>query len=591
MRLRSALRSVLIAGFFAVLTVAVLPASVARADVDDFSYSTWDSQYQIGLDDEGRALMHVTETVVAEFPQTDQNRGIVRGLAEVYGSAPLYPRVISVTDGEGHDVPYETESDDDVLFVSIDDDTYKHGSTTYVIEYTMRDVFHTPDDAEIDEFYWDLLPLDSTQDIARFTGSIRFDDALTGATAGLPSCYQGGYGAKATCDLVEQAGVYTVTATDLGAGEGVTVAFPFEPGTVTPSPALQPDPLTDVIPYGLAGGGLLLGGAGLLSVGLMKRRHRGQGDGIVVAQYEVPADLPPLLAALLEGSKAKAIPAEIVHLGVHGALRIEDGKKKPRLTFLAGENVGDPLDSATLRGLFPDREPGDQVDLGTPDTDLARRLSNLPKTAATAASDRGLTESRRSAGGLVLGILGVVAGLIAVGLAIPGLAVQRPAAIVAFVISVLLLAATIVLAVLLMLKKTVLTPKGAETRELLLGAREYIRLAEADRIRMLQSYTGAERRSDGEVDIIVLYERLLPYAMLFGLEKEWAEVLEVQYERAGSAPGWYAGYTMGSFGSSLSTMGATLHATPVATSSSSSSGSFGGGFSGGGGGGGFSGGR
>ncbi|MFE6994576.1 DUF2207 family protein [Microbacterium sp. NPDC057659] len=591
MRLRSALRSVLLAGLFAALAVMVLPASVARADVNDFSYSSWDSTYDIGLDADGRARMHVTETVVAQFPQTDQNKGIVRGLAEMYGSAPLYPTVVSVTDGEGREVPYDTESDDDVLFVSIDDDTYKHGAHTYVIEYTMRDVFHTPDDADIDEFYWDLLPLDSTQDVARFTGSIRFDDTLSGAMAGDPNCYQGGYGSKTTCELVKQTGAYTVTATDLSAGTGVTVAFPFTPGTVEPSPALQPDPLTDVVPYALAGGGLLLGGAGLLSVGLMKRRHRRQGTGIVVAQYEVPTDLPPLLAAQVEGSTGKAIPAEIVHLGVHGALRIADGQKKPTLTFLTGENVGDPLDSASLRGLFAEREPGEQVDLGTPDTDLARRLSNLPKAAATAAADRGLTERRRSMSGVLLSLLAVVAGLVAVGLAIPGLAVQRPAAIAAFALSILILAATIIAAIVLTLKKTVLTRKGAETRELLLGAREYIRLAEADRIRMLQSYSGAERRADGEVDVIVLYERLLPYAMLFGLEKEWAKVLEVQYQRTGSAPGWYLGYSMGSFGRSLSSMGSTLSATPVATSSSSSSGSFGGGFSGGGGGGGFSGGR
>ncbi|MDR2997798.1 MAG: DUF2207 domain-containing protein, partial [Microbacterium sp.] len=511
-----------------------------------------------------------------------------------YQGAPIFPTVLSVTDGRGRDVPFETDSDDDVLFVSIDDDAYKHGATTYEITYTMRDVFHTPDDADIDEFYWDLLPLDSTQDIAEFTGSIRFDDALTAASAGDPSCYQGAYGATGSCTLAEQDGAYTVSARDLRAGQGVTVAFPFQPGTVTPSPALQPDPMTDVVPYGVAGGGLLLGGAGLLSIAAMKRRHRAQGRGVVVAQYEVPGDLPPLLAAQIHGSRAKAVPAEIVHLGVYGALRIEDaqkGKKKPTLRLISAKGALDPLDAIALEALFPKLEQETVVDLAKPTDALPSRLSTLPKAASDAATERGLVERKRSPLGLVCGILGVLAALVAIAMAIPGLAVQRPAAIGAFVISILIAVAAIGIGIRLMLNTAVVTPKGAEAREHLLGVREYIRLAEADRIRMLQSYSGAERRHDGTADIVVLYERLLPYAMLFGLEKEWAKVLEVQYERQGGAPVWYTGYAIGSLGSSLTRMGTSLTATPIATSSSSSSGSFGGGFSGGGGGGGFSGGR
>ena len=42
-------------------------------------------------------------------------------------------------------------------------------------------------------------------------------------------------------------------------------------------------------------------------------------------------------------------------------------------------------------------------------------------------------------------------------------------------------------------RHTVLTPAGAERAEYLLGVREFIRVAEADRLRMLQSAAGAER--------------------------------------------------------------------------------------------------
>ena len=88
-----------------------------------------------------------------------------------------------------------------------------------------------------------------------------------------------------------------------------------------------------------------------------------------------------------------------------------------------------------------------------------------------------------------------------------------------------------------------LTAKGAETRDHLEGLKVFIEWAEADRIRMLQSPQGAERAPIDVNDprqMLRLYEVLLPYAVVFGQEKEWAEQLAVLYGADGS-PGWYYG--------------------------------------------------
>jgi len=94
--------------------------------------------------------------------------------------------------------------------------------------------------------------------------------------------------------------------------------------------------------------------------------------------------------------------------------------------------------------------------------------------------------------------------------------------------------------------------------------------------------------------VVHLYERLLPYAMLFGLEKQWGRVLETRYQEAGMiAPIWYpslAANGIADLGGSLSRFTSQLSSS-ASYSSSSSGGSSGGGSSGGGGGGGFSGGR
>ncbi len=181
----------------------------AAADVDDFSYASWDAVYDVGLDDDGRARMQVTETVVARFPDADQNRGIVRGLATTYKGAGIDTRVIAVTDEDGTAVPYETEEDDGTLFVLTGDDDFVHGLTTYVVEYEMRDVIvgSAPDASgsrAADEFYWDLLPLDSTQPIEAFRADIRFDAALSSHLTGATKCYIGPSGSTEPCDLEDR---------------------------------------------------------------------------------------------------------------------------------------------------------------------------------------------------------------------------------------------------------------------------------------------------------------------------------------------------------------------------------------------------
>jgi uncharacterized membrane protein len=115
---------------------------------------------------------------------------------------------------------------------------------------------------------------------------------------------------------------------------------------------------------------------------------------------------------------------------------------------------------------------------------------------------------------------------------------------------------------------------------------------------MLQSVTGAERApiagTTDNAQIIKVYEKLLPYAVLFGLEKEWAVELGKYYDQ--TPPDWYAGGNVNAFNAGAFAAGVGSISSSVASSfsgsssSSSSGGSSGGGSSGGGGGGGGGGG-
>lgn len=573
-------------------------AADADSDTNDFSYASWDARYDVGLDDEGRAHMRVTETLTARFPDTDQNRGIVRGVPTSYENAWVDARILSVTDQDGASVPYETDEDDGVLYVLTGDDDYVHGLTTYVIEYEMRDVMLAADTG-VDEFYWDLLPLDSTQPIEQFRADVVFDEQLTERLTGDSRCYIGVSGSTDECTLSNSADgtTFTVEESDLAPGEGVTVAVGFAGGTVTQPTSRQPDPVTDTVPAIAAVGAAALSVGSWFGVGAFRRSRR-RSSGIVVAQYDVPDSMPPLLAAAIIPGARTPVPSEIVHLAVRGTLRIEEvaDDEQPRLRRLPGARVPDQLDAEALDALFADADAEGVVELPADSETFAARMSALSASGVAAATTRGLTTKARSGVAIALQWCAIAVALAGFGIGLFGIISGRVTAIPAFVAIAFGLFLVLLSSFYGFSKHTVLTADGARELEYLLGVKEFIRVAEADRLRMLQSYTGAERRQDGSANVIIVYERLLPYAMLFGMENEWGAVLERAYATEQRGATWIGDPASPFVYGHLAAFAATsnqsaTYTAPSASTSSSTGGSFGGGFSGGGGGGGFSGGR
>jgi uncharacterized membrane protein YgcG len=136
-----------------------------------------------------------------------------------------------------------------------------------------------------------------------------------------------------------------------------------------------------------------------------------------------------------------------------------------------------------------------------------------------------------------------------------------------------------------------ITKKGIEASRYLDGLKLYIKMAEKDRLAFLQSVEGADTSDKG---IVKLYEKLLPYAALFGVEESWMKELEKYYQIEDiETPDWYQiGGIMAFHDINHTIQAASSYATSSTHfSSSGSSGGGGGGFSGGGGGGGGGGGR
>ena len=139
------------------------------------------------------------------------------------------------------------------------------------------------------------------------------------------------------------------------------------------------------------------------------------------------------------------------------------------------------------------------------------------------------------------------------------------------------------------------TEKGLDAANYLDGLRLYISMAEADRLKFLQSAKGADTSKEG---IVKLYEKLLPYACLFGLEESWLKEFNKYCKDVNYSPTWYYGddfityYALSSMSTRLNSAidASSSYSSTSSGSSSFSSGGGGGGFSGGGGGGGGGGG-
>lgn len=118
----------------------------------------------------------------------------------------------------------------------------------------------------------------------------------------------------------------------------------------------------------------------------------------------------------------------------------------------------------------------------------------------------------------------------------------------------------------------------------------YLELAEKDRLAYLQSPQGAEReviQGQHPTEVLKLYEQLLPWAILLGVDKQWLKVLQSFYDDT-NTPQWIN--TRMPINIAAATAALTQQ-TLSSFQSSSTSGTGGSGFAGGGGGGGGGGGR
>jgi uncharacterized membrane protein YgcG len=588
---------------------AAEPAAAASAvscdqgDDSAFEFQAYDADFYLGVDENGRSTLTTVETFVAQFPDIDQNQGMRRAIPLKYQGAPTDISVQSVTDGQGNPRSYDVEADDDgeFLLVTSRADECVHGAQTYVFTYTQHNVTRFFADTDDDEFYWDTNGTGFDQPFGSVTARVHVPSALAASLTGDTACYRGYDGAEQSCDLErsdEDGGaVFSTTEELLAPGENVTVAIGFTPHSFVPrDDSFFGSPLSFLQVIAVAGSAIAAIWAGVLRRTALAD---GRGRPTIIAEYTPPEGMDPFTASVLLKKTGRGAAAAFVDLAVKRKIRIVE---TPNTGFFARGNTYllELVDPTGLEGpelnlanaLFGYQlQPGTGYLMSGKDTTLSEHVRGIIQSATAATATHGLRKKGQAKHAVLPALLAIVAGVASfvLGFSLLDGAIGGPVPIVLLVVPVI--AALIVFRLVF---RTPLTERGAELRDHLKGLELYIRLAEADRLQMLQSPTGAQKEAISTSDpreVVKIYEKLLPYAVLFNLEKEWAVELGKYY--VDQTPDYYSGsgaFNAAMFASSIGSISSTAASSYSGSSSSSSSGGSGGGGSSGGGGGGGGGG-
>ena len=298
----------IVAGLLAVAgLVAAVPASSAAptavsTGVDDFTFESFNAQYYLDLDDRGYVTTRVVETIVALFDTPNQNRGIIRAIPDEAFGFDLDVQLTSITNAAGSPVyveRYETSYYDDQgelvdwIEFYVDDDTYKQGRTTYVIEYTMKNtIVNTANGRQ--EFYWDVNGDGWPQPFGSVTADVHLSPALQAAVIpNAESCYEGSFGDRSgsdTCRITATSDGFSSSTEDVFPRSTLTVAIPFQPGTVTQTVRPSDSWVVQLAPKLIAG---LIGVLVILGFVVRNALWRSPRPGLVIAQYDPPPGRAP----------------------------------------------------------------------------------------------------------------------------------------------------------------------------------------------------------------------------------------------------------------------------------------------------------
>jgi uncharacterized membrane protein len=524
----------------------------------------------------------VTERFVVQF--NGSWNGIYRSIPLEY-PAPgglnytLRLRIVSVTDDSGNSLRHEVDRVGDSRRVKMWVPGAENATRTIVLTYRTDNALRFFE--EYDELYWNVTGEEWDFPIQNVTAVVMLPDSVTGLRT---SSFTGARGSTEAAPVEQVGTTFTFRGTrPLGYREGLTIVVGWNPGVITRPTA------TDKAVSVLMSNSILLAPivAFLAMLTLWRRFGRDPDPGSVLVRYEPPPDMSPAEAGTLMDDSAdmRDITATLVDLAVRGFVRIDEKTKDQLFGLISSRDYEitlvhpeqwpqlKPHERALLQALSVHSHQ-DTVLLSDLKNEFYKHLPEIKKHLSRTLVDGGYYVRRPD----IVRVLWVAIAIgSAVAVVVVGGVLSSRFGITGVATAIAGAATLIVVAVFgwFMPRRTV---TGARMHTWLRGFEEFLGRVEKDRLERM-------------VDSPAVFEKLLPYAMAFGVENNWARAFE---GLATQPPTWYhtadgRAFRPNLFVADLGRM--TTEASTVMSSAPRSSGSSGSsGFSGGSSGGGFGGG-
>lgn len=513
------------------------------------------------------ATFNVVETITGDFQE--ERHGLYREIPNLYNTYKIFhkstPIEILSVKKDGQPEPFEIIHNGSLLTIKIGDPNQTFsGPFEYQIEYKVSRAFLYEKEGLV-SWYWDVAEYSWGTPVGKITAEVVLPAGASNTTT---ECWGGTYnGDGDTCKIFSNNQTISASSDDL-----LTLLVKFKP----PENFYIPTETEKIkVFFHDNWDGIFLFLPLIVFFVLYriwsKTGRDPRGRGTIIAEYEVPENLSPFEVSSLyfAGLKDTAVTATIIDLAVRGYLRIEEiprtsdwipSSKYKLIKLKKADSTLRNFEKDLLDKVFVD---GSEKLLSDCREELIETRTSMDNAVwkQMISSDYFPHDPDRvrswyiGFAGLTM-LIALTAGIILIG------TTERYFIAIGFG----LVSLELFIFTPLMSRRT---EKGVLTLEKVKGFKLFLTTAEKYRLQW--------QEKEG------IFEKFLPYAIVFGVTSKWAKNFEGLMQ---NSPTWFSGVGISSFSSFSHSLNSFVSTSTSASTPSSSSGggSSGGGFGGGGGG-------
>lgn len=482
------------------------------------------------------ASVEITEKIVADFTN-EAHRGIARFIpfeAEGYNSQISFLSAVNDKNENWITNIYESEGYLNIEMTNPKDE-YRTTIETFVLKYLAENVILFHNDEVIgnnetrnikfpfDEFYWNVNGTDNPVKIKSVSAKVTLPET---AKFDL-TCLTGTYGKTSkdcTYEMIDDKTALFKTTRELEPYENLTIAITMPKGLI------EDIPLYKKIWWYIQGHLILMLPIGSFIVMFLLWYFKGRDEktlrDTIMPHFTPPQNLLPTETGTLIDEKLhpQDITATIIDYAVKGHIQINEIKEKKllitttdyELILLKPYTTTKEYEKLILEEIFDTNpETGKKIRLSKLINKFYEQVPGIEKSIMKDMVKEGYFPHNPTTIRTGYGIIGGIP--LVIGFYSGGIGSWL------FTISLIATGLIIIIFGQFLPRKTA---KGTKLYYQLKGLYEYIETAEKDRLNFQEKAN-------------IFFEKLLPYAIAFGLTKKWASAFENVIK---SAPSWYNGY-------------------------------------------------